>query len=652
MRLKIRQLQLRGIEKDYGVSFVSDEGTVEPLSTIAGEISTGKTSVFEFVEYCLGGSSHPVSIEVKRQARAAMLEVDFGDQTVVIERPLFGPNELATVRYATLADIDAGLPHEREMRPVEPTGSPDSLSSLLLSQVGLAGISLKEAPTQKVSGADPLSFRDLMWLCYLSADRHDAGGLLFEQSPPKHLKLRQVIEVVFDVYDDREAKIADALRQLEDDIARARADAESLERFLKNEEVPSPIELASRHERQSAEYARLTAELAALTEEMRAASGYADEVRSRFSERQREANETAAQVRYQETLIRRLVPLEAQYIEDERKLVFFKEAERLFDPLQLIVCPACLQTLEKPVSDEGAECSLCHQPISREAAEDFDINAELRAVKARHREVSRYLNETRAHLDDANARLQFAREAETAAQRELDDEVAGALSPFLAQREQVVRNLEEMRSGISEIERQQRWQQTLDRRYAEIERLNGQATELRSERAGFEGTRTTKQDVVADLQRRFDEILRRFDFPKLDDPSPPTLDAKSFVPYVRGISYREETSRGALTLIAVAWQLAIFERAIELGEKHPGFLLIDSPQQGLAQPDERYQSEQIRVNVWNHLLEWSRGVGATAQIIVAENTPPAIADDTVVVRYGGRYGPPPYGLIDNETSHP
>lgn len=77
--------------------------------------------------------------------------------------------------------------------------------------------------------------------------------------------------------------------------------------------------------------------------------------------------------------------------------------------------------------------------------------------------------------------------------------------------------------------------------------------------------------------------------------------------------------------------------------------MIDSPQQALAQADEEYQSEQIRLNVWNYLIGWSQGAGLRTQVVIADNTPPAVADETVIVRFGGKYGPPPYGLIDNET---
>jgi hypothetical protein len=67
-------------------------------------------------------------------------------------------------------------------------------------------------------------------------------------------------------------------------------------------------------------------------------------------------------------------------------------------------------------------------------------------------------------------------------------------------------------------------------------------------------------------------------------------------------------------LIAVAWQLAIFERAVEQGDSHPGFLLIDSPQKNLrpesgdGQADE-FSDPAIPRRVWEHIVNWSAGVG-------------------------------------------
>jgi hypothetical protein len=111
-------------------------------------------------------------------------------------------------------------------------------------------------------------------------------------------------------------------------------------------------------------------------------------------------------------------------------------------------------------------------------------------------------------------------------------------------------------------------------------------------------------------------------------------------------------SAGAMTLIALAWQLSLFELAVDEGHPHPGFLMIDSPQKNLtpeggARVDE-YGDPAIGSHVWDHLLAVSERMGEQAQLLVVDNRPRSQADGAVVVRYTGVPDEGPYGLIDNE----
>ena len=107
-------------------------------------------------------------------------------------------------------------------------------------------------------------------------------------------------------------------------------------------------------------------------------------------------------------------------------------------------------------------------------------------------------------------------------------------------------------------------------------------------------------------------ILTAFGFPKLNDPEPPYIDG-NFVPHVRGNPYRDIGSTGALTLISLAWILAIFEQALEGGYPHPGFLLIDSPQKNLTPAEtpgvaDEFRDPAIVQRVWEHIMKWSNEV--------------------------------------------
>jgi hypothetical protein len=227
------------------------------------------------------------------------------------------------------------------------------------------------------------------------------------------------------------------------------------------------------------------------------------------------------------------------------------------------------------------------------------------------------------------------------------------LSPFLAQRDELVRHREAIEGQQREVVRQVRWRDGLDRRHADAAHMQERITELRKRIDDLRESRPDRAAVTEDLTQRFAELLTAFGFPKLDEPQPPTLNEK-FVPYVRGNRYTDIGSTGALTLIALAWQLTIFERAVEQGDPHPGFLLVDSPQKNLkpetaAGEADEFADPAIPRRVWEHIVNWSTGMGKSAQIIVVDNSPPDNADDHVVVRYSGRVDEPPYGLIEDET---
>lgn len=648
MSIRIRALRLVGLGQNYGLTFV-EESTPQSLSVIAGEISTGKTTILEFIDYCLGAKRHPRHLEIERHVRTALLEIELNGEILVIERATFTTERIATIHRCTLGQLTE--PHTKERRPLSPAGDPESLSSLLVSATGMQGLELREAPTKVQSGTDPLSFRDLMPLCFLTNQRLDNKNLLLESNHMRALKLRQVIEVVFDIYDGHLSAMGSQLERLEEEKHDLAAEITSLDTFLRENAVADRLELEAREAALEGLIAEVTDRLEGLTAQMRAETDYAAEARAEYARLRQASGEAAVRLRDRRTLLRRLLPLRGQYAEDERKLIFFQEAERIFDPLRIHVCPACMQELSEKVEVEpGGDCSLCHQHIEA-GQENLDIGAERAAVRARLRAIEAYIQDVEEQLGEEQDAYDVATAAETHAQRLLDSEVAKDLSPFLAQRDELVQERERLTAERANVTRQVKWQDGLERRRRDAIALDSSITQLRDRIENLRSNRPDRKSVVADLTRRFGDLLTQFGFPKHSEPEVPYLN-ESFVPYVRGNRYTDIGSTGALTLISLAWQLAVFERAVEQGQAHPGFLMIDSPQKNLMPEDSVDANEiadpAIPHQVWKHIITWSESMGQTAQIIVVDNRPPPFVDPHVVVRYSGRADDPPYGLIDDD----
>jgi hypothetical protein len=672
--IRVLRLRLKGIDRDYDVDFRADEaGAPRSLSVVAGAFSTGKSSVLEFVAYCLGAGHHPQHPEILRKVRSALLEVELAGQPHVIERAVGEPSTAAFVRAGRLGDIETP-PMERRM--IRPPGDPASLSSLLLSFSGLEGVELREAPSQAESGTDPLSIRDLLWLCYMPNERLDDKNLLFENSTMKRLKLRQVVDVVFGVHDDKAVELGRRVKELESRLGRARAEYATSQAFLDEQELGTRIQVELAREEATRVLAETNRALNELDHRIRAASGFAADLRSRHREAARHAQQAAALLRDRQTQVRRLIPLRAQYAADITKLTMLAEARMLFDPLQVRVCPACLTPLRQPPHIADGHCTLCNSGIAGPETDQsgagvavdsttaashtgsdesmanrtepkFDVSSELRATKARLAEITQYVEE----LDTELGRLQSAaleaenEEAEVA--RAVDVATNEAVSPFLSQRDDLMRRRQTAVSHLEQSRTAIRMLDSLDRRATAVGRLEASLRVLRSELQGATA-QPDRNDVIHRVSQRYAAILTAWRYPKLEQ----AFVDSNLVPHMRGSSYAHASS-GGRTLISLAWILAIFEIAWETGSAHPGFLMIDSPQKNLGQGGDRdtnFADSVAVADFYRHLHDWLAGPGAGAQILVVDNAPPSSVDDDIVVRFSRRADQPPYGLIEDEVS--
>lgn len=674
--IRVARLHLQGVTKPYVVDF-RKAGQPRPVSLITGPVSTGKSSILEFIVYGLGGSAHPEHPEVLSQVTTCFLEIVQGSDTYVIQRSVGRPSTQATEYRGSLEDVLAGKAAGR-LRPILPAGDPESLSSFLLSLTGLEGVALKEAPTQEESETDPLSFRDLLWLIHLPNERLDDKNLLFEKTHMKSIKLRQVIDVVFGVHDDRRAELGDRIKRLEGQLGDLRSDLASASRFVEEQEPRSVNHLESEHELALGNLESVESRLQELDASIASATSFATELRRTHRATGQSATEAAARLRDRETLLQRLAPLRAQYTEDIRKLTMLVEAHGLFDPLTVLACPACFSDLTDSPAVVERSCSLCGTQLPAGAAlnlgassrrvldESLDkeresdpegtseassagaiVRSHLRSTRARLKELVQYTEQVDGERREAVRSVEEARAAEVAAEQALNRATSDAIAPFLTERDERARQRGEATERVDTLDRGLKLHDGLRSRQERVGRTEVSLQTLREQLKALNDRGSERQRVTHLVSERFGSILQDFLYPKLDRP----LISERWEPLVRDLSYRQASS-GARTLLSLAWMLAIFEVAFEGGDPHPGFLMIDSPQKnigGSGEIDEEFADSAIVEGIYSHIGEWLNGPGAGAQVIVVDNDPPAAMEDHVVRRFTREATRPPYGLIDNEV---
>lgn len=658
--LRIRELLLAGVPgktSTYGVSFKDDGGDWRPLSVIAGPSQTGKTSVADFIRYCLGDDEHPQHPEIIGAVRSALLEIELAGALTTIERAAAGPpSSFASVWRSALGGLEGK--HEQRIA-TEPPSDPEGLSQFVLSGLSLDGILLPQAPTKEESASHLLSIRDVFRVMFLPNERLDNKDLAYERSNfMVRQKFRQLIDVMFGVHDPEGAQLAASIRAATEAVNEARRVEAALTQLAQDEYPGGPIDLQAVLEQTEADIEIADAEIQQLDAQQRGNDGALTDLRARLGTAQDAASAATVRLRDRISLLSRLAALRAQYADDKKKLTFLTEAEKLFDPLNVITCPACMSTLPSSPSVDNGHCTLCGTDLEAGVGASGNgaksesepnpgderrlVEAELRAVTSRLAELNDYWE----RLDTDRARLERSRAdaADAAASAaEALNRVVVAPAPWLAARDAISERQAESRLVAQDARAGLRvWQRVSDAQESR-ERLEIAASRLREQRRAA-STRPDRSAVIQSLSRRFADILADFQYPKLTG----ALIDDNLMPQVRDLNYSAASS-GGLVLISLAYHLAIWELAFEQGAASPGVLIVDSPQKNLghaadeSEPD--FADTRLVANFYRHVLNWLATDGVGAQLIVIDNSPPDIVKEHVVVHYTRNATMPPYGLI-------
>lgn len=84
-----------------------------------------------------------------------------------------------------------------------------------------------------------MSFRDLIWFCYLNQNRIDDDiHFLYENEHYKNIKFRHVFKVLFNIHDNKEAGLSDQIKGKKRERAELENKIEVLTEFLEINRIP------------------------------------------------------------------------------------------------------------------------------------------------------------------------------------------------------------------------------------------------------------------------------------------------------------------------------------------------------------------------------------------------------------------------------
>ncbi len=558
------------------------------VTFIHGPVSTGKSTVARLIDFCLGGRLVKTTA-VRSELLAVQLSAQIGDYHAVFEREV---EQNSSVRVTwEKGDEDRGslvAPLQQGESPIFATDI-FTLSDLIFYFAGITPIKVRKSKRDPDSDMIRMSFRDVMWYCYLRQDELDSS--FYQMNHPfKRNKSIDVIRYIVGFHSDRLNELELNLVQMQDQLRVNRAAANQIREFLRRFQLGSDVGIdvqitevqgeleSSRSRRQQIESDALqnTHAVEPLRQKLRRLSrrlGREEEALADLHER----------IVMQEALMAELVSAKVKSGRSDA-------AASILAGVEFNACPQCGTQVSEDRFDSEHTCRLCGQEVvSKENAVPLESEVLRQDLNARIDELEKLVEQRNRELEQQQARVQLLRERKNEQDRELSRELQQYDSAYVSQVRAVDRKIAELEERLRQLEKLAE----LPRALEQMERNSGELEgDVRNTRAAIEDERQLLHSADArihDIESAFLSTMLEIGFPGIKPGDRVEISRRNWQPRVyhgsndeEGWDFSEAGSGGKQVLFNVCYALAVHRVAAEHDLPLPTTLIVDSPTKNIS----------------------------------------------------------------------
>ncbi|MFP3554096.1 AAA family ATPase [Paraburkholderia sp. SIMBA_049] len=616
--MMILRLIIQGAKKRYEATFK------EGLNLVWGDMDSGKSSILNLIDYCLGGKNRNLLYgEMRANGRVAFLEVDINGKVFTFERDILSEASPIRVYTGFFDDRSSHYPMLMSASPADDSMPDGWLSNFILDNLGIAKVAIKESRFREDASSDRLSFRDLMKLMYLRQTRVGSDSLLDFQSPALFSKNVEIQKFVFNVYDD---KLAGLQTELANELSE-NAELEKNQRFIRKflRDVNIDIDkFENSKEEVGAQETRLTEldeSIASLKEDFVLATDVGSTISNaisqmRFSRKKLESRLQEIEARYAS-----FVKLENTYNFDLEALKLSKLTRSVIDVTQSrgesVACPLCFTQVQ----------------MNSPAVEDEDIEHKIKSLRNRQSGIQSVLMQLRDEQRQALTEKNALDDSIAAAGRSFDENHISSISPLITSIEAIEITRTQVKIDLAEAEKNMAISNKFIDIGAKLEIKDALISNLRRSIRIIKEQLIGLDDVLNDLSVLMDRHMRRSGLQNVSD----VFIDKKFTAFFRGISYYDTSSGGVRTITSIALFVTRLEYIIKNACNLPTFLMIDTPGQNIG----RYRSgddvsevsdPQLYENIFKQIIEVTvsaKKAQRKCQVIVVDNDMPESLKENV-----------------------
>ncbi|WP_185423787.1 DNA recombination protein RecN [Listeria booriae] len=626
MKLFLKTFRMIGSDKNYGFNFKKG------LNFISGPTSTGKTTIFELIDYALGAKQHKSYIEVGQKCTDIELEIILDNTTYKIKRRLFDyklPVLIEIFDEANQKFLEYGT------FDVENSDNDKSLSSFLLSKLGLNGV--------KIANQN-LSFRDLFKYSYLKQIEIDNEDILSSESNfMLNNKRKSTFEIIFNFYDQLLGELKAKLKESQEELKNETLRYEGIETFLKTSNIENFESVKLRRY-------KINHKITELKEALGDKSNYKDEDVSNPKVRELNAHVRMKKVNLKklhdesndkDEYIGKLRLLLNQYSRDIEKLDATIMGIKEVNKYEFLICPNCMKPLEQ--HQDEAYCHLCGDDMDELVENTLILKTEKTNTVKKRNELEKHILYEVTQQNELQKAIKRLNEDINSDERILEELTEEYVNPYIEEISFINMTLGRYYKELEGLENSLRFIKELNRLTLLLSDKEKEVNNLK-EQIKEKSNLNDKSSTLDLLSARFASILKEFQFPKLDRAY---ISQKDYLPYVRERKYNSLGSLGAVTLITMAYYLSILVETEENSYNHLNLLMIDTPRKnlGTSSQNEEFQDEEIYNSVIKYFISLDHDSSEDIQLLIINNGyPDFLPKEDIIVEFSsdGRIG-----LIDD-----
>ncbi len=598
MKIKLVSLKLLCRQSEEFIRFGSK------ISFFHGRMSSGKSTIVELVNYCLGGKLVNTPA-ISSEAIKAQLTVVLGNKQYLLERTI--PSSEVDVSW----EDDDGV--FRETLPLTAGTAaiiePDifNLSDFLLTRMGITPIKVRKRKGDEDSDMHRLSFRDFYQFCYLDQPHLDSS-LFYLDQPIRSEKSKDVLKYMLGFQSDRLTTLQRELQEKRQNQRTLRDAAKQISTFLAEYGFDSEGQIDSQVSRVNREIEKLELEKKEQDSAGREANFLSDELREkaqRLANASEDKNRAVLDIRER---INEQESLSAELITLKLKAARASTATTLLEGAGFHSCPSCGTQLEQ-ASDPGT-CSLCKSPLAEgeqagpsTALIEQDLSDRIDDLKISLRRLRRSLVNQERQLDELLRQRKDIQSSIDEARRSIESEYlqrARKIESELGKLKERRRFLMKVRAMPSEIEKRLDRADRLNTEILKTQRL------IEEEEAKFEVGRKN----LRVLERNFLEILRAIHFPEITAKDRVQINTRTWMPYIypdgkeqSAWTFSDVGSGGKTVLFKICFGLAVHKTAATEQLSLPTIFIVDSTMKNITPDINREVFDNFYQELYRLLLD-------------------------------------------------